>query len=84
MSETLNARIPLRVEQKLAEYCTKQGITRTEAVILALDHYLDKASGGPDAYTLAADVIPRKGAKGLQSDRVRELAHKAFRGKRSR
>lgn len=84
MSDTLNARIPPRVEQKLAEYCVKQGITRTEAVIRALDHYLDQAAGGPDAFTLAADVIPRKGARALQSDRTRELARKAFRGKRTR
>jgi hypothetical protein len=83
MRDTVNARIPLRVEQKLAEYCTKHGLTRTEAVVRALDAYLDREAGGVDAYSLVADVIPKRGAPGLQSANVHELARKAFRGARS-
>lgn len=84
MADSINARIPLRVEQKLAEYCVKQGVTRSEAVIQALDEYLDRAAGGPDPYSLAADLIPQEGAPSLQSDNARELARKAFRGSRAR
>lgn len=84
MSDIINARIPPRVEEKLAEYCVKRGITRTEAVVRALDNYLDKETGGASPYSLAADLIPARGAKGLQSGSVRELARKAFRGSRSR
>lgn len=84
MAPTLNARLPLRVEQKLAEYCAKRGIKRTEAVVRALDQFLDSESGGANAYALAADLIPDEGAANLQSANVRELASKAFRGKRSR
>ena len=84
MSHTVNARIPPRVEQKLAEYCAKRGITRTEAVVRALDHYLDREAGGASPYALAADLIPRRGAKQIQSGNVRELARKAFRAPRSR
>jgi hypothetical protein len=84
MGDIINARIPPRVEQKLSEYCAKRGVTRTEAVVRALDDYLDKETGGASPYSLAADLIPPKGAKELQSDRVRELARKAFRGPRSR
>ncbi len=78
MGETVNARIPPRVEQKLAQYCARQGVTRTEAIVRALDQYLDQSSGGPDAYSLAADLIPPEGVPALQSDRVRDAARKAF------
>ena len=84
MAGTVNARIPPRVEQKLAEYCARSGLTRSEAVIRALDGYLDRASGGESAYSLAADLIPRRGTKAIRSDKVRELARKALRGPRAR
>ena len=84
MPETLTARIPPRVEQKLAEYCARQGITRTEAVVRALDAYLDRQTGGGDAYALAADLIPKRGAPKLQSSAARKMASDAFRGSRAR
>ena len=84
MSKIINARIPPRVEEKLSRYCARRGTTRTEAVVKALDEYLDKETGGASAYALAADLIPRKGVKALQSDSARALARKAFRGPRSR
>lgn len=83
MGDIINARIPPRVEEKLAEYCARRGVTRTEAVVRALDDYLDKETGGSSPYSLAADLIPSKGVKELQSGRVRELARKAFRGSRT-
>ena len=84
MSDIINARIPPRIEQKLADYCAKRGVTRTEAVVRALDHYLDRDSGGASPYSLAADLIPPRGVKQLQSGHARELARKAFRGPRAR
>jgi hypothetical protein len=84
MGSTVNARLPLRVEQKLAEYCAKRGVKRSEAVVRALDRFLEEERGGVDGYSLAADLIPDKGVKELQSTRVRELARKAFRGSRAR
>ena len=84
MSDIINARIPPRIGQKLAEYCAKNGATRTQAVTRALDHYLDSETGGTSPYSLAADLIPERGAKSLQSGKVRELARKAFRGARTR
>jgi len=80
----INARIPPRLEQKLAEYCTKHGMTRSEAVLRALDQYLDAQTGGPNPYSLAADLIPPKGAKELQSGKARDLARAALGGKRAR
>jgi len=80
----INARIPPRLEQKLAVYCGKRGVTRTQAVTRALDLYLDNETGGASAYSLAADLIPARGVKKLQSSKVRELARKALRGPRAR
>ena len=82
MASTVNARIPPRVEQKLAEYCARSGLTRSEALIRALDGYLDRAGEGVSAYSLAADLIPKRGSAAIRSDKVRELARKAFRGPR--
>jgi hypothetical protein len=84
MGGTVNARLPRRVEQKLAEYCAKRGVKRSEAVVRALDQYLDGETGGANAYSLAADLIPAKGVSQLQADNVRMLARKAFGGSRSR
>ncbi len=88
MSSTVNARISPHLEQKLAEYCTKRGVTRSEAVVRALDQYLDAAEDGVSAWTLAADLVPEKGADDLQSDNARALARKAMgarvRGPRAR
>lgn len=84
MGETITARIPPRVEEKLAEYCAKRGTTRTEAIVRALDEYLDRDTGGASPYSLAADLIPPRGVKDIQSGKVRELARKAFRGPRAR
>lgn len=84
MAATINARIPPRIEQKLADYCANKGVTRSEAVIRALDDYLDRSSGGSSAYSLAADLIPAKGVEKIQSANVREIARKAFRGARTR
>ena len=84
MADVINARIPPRVEEKLADYCAKRGVTRTEAVVRALDDYLDKETGGASLYSLAADLIPRKGVRKLQSGNARQLARAAFRGPRSR
>lgn len=84
MADTLTARLPPRVEQKLAEYCAKQGVTRTETVVRALDAFLERETGTGEAWALAADLIPRRGAPALQSGSVRKLARAAFRGTRPR
>jgi hypothetical protein len=42
---TLTVRLPDRLEQKLAEYCTTYRVTRSEAVKHALEDLLDPTSG---------------------------------------
>ena len=77
-TSTLHARLPLRIERKLAEYCAKQGINRFEAVVRALDAFLENEASGANAYALAADLIPERGVTTLQSEKVRKCAAKAF------
>ena len=84
MSRTVNARISPRLEQKLAEYCARRGVTRSEAVVQALDQYLDAAAEGVSAWALAADLVPERGAEAIQSHNARALARKAMRGTRAR
>jgi len=84
MPNFITARIPPRVEQKLAEYCVKHGVTRSQAIVRALDQYLDAEAGGVNAYSLAADLIPRHGTRRVRSDRVRERVQKAFARRRAR
>lgn len=84
MSPVINARLPQRIEQKLADYCAKQGVTKSEAVVRALDRYLNEQGASVDAYSLAVDLIPEQGVPALQSDDVRSLARRAFRASRAR
>ena len=84
MSETLTARLPPRLERRLAEYCAKHGMTRDEAVLRMLDTFLEREAGGSDAWALVADLIPKRGARALQSRSGRRLARAAFRGTRAR
>lgn len=51
---TLSVRIPDKVEQELAEYCTRHRITKSEAVKRALEQLLDKTGEPPDAYKASA------------------------------
>lgn len=84
MRSSINARLPPRVEQKLADYCAKRGVKRSEAVISALDCFLNVENGGPTPYALVADLIPQRGTSQVQSNDVRALARKAFGGSRAR
>jgi hypothetical protein len=84
MSDVISTRIPAAVEHRLAEYCAKQGVSRTDVVLSALDEFFARHDRKPDAYRLAADLIPSRGVASLQSADVRKLARTAFGAKRSR
>jgi hypothetical protein len=49
---TLTVRLPLRVEERLAQYCAKRRLTKSEAVKLALEQLLAEGSAAPSAYEL--------------------------------
>lgn len=83
MSRSINARITPHLEQKLAEYCARRGVTRSQAIVQALEEHLDAAGEGVSAWALAKDLVPERGADTIQSDNARELARKAMRGTRT-
>lgn len=84
MPHTVNARITPHLEQKIAEYCVKRGVTRSEAVVRALNQYLDASTDGVSAWSLAADLVPAKGVDAIQSENASAIARKAMRGKAAR
>jgi len=54
---TLSVRIPPRVEQELAEYCARNGVSKSEAVKDALDQFLSDKAARKSPYELAKDLI---------------------------
>lgn len=54
---TLTVRLPEKLEQKLAEYCTTYRVTKSEAVKHALEDLLESAAGksGVDHPFIGAD-----------------------------
>lgn len=84
MSCTVNARITPHLEQRIAEYCVKRGVTRSEMVVRALSQYLDENTDGSSAWSLAADLVPEQGVDAIQSENASALARKAMRAKAAR
>jgi hypothetical protein len=54
---TLSVRIPARVEQELADYCARNGVSKSEAVKNALDQFLSATGAEKSPYELAGDLI---------------------------
>ncbi|HEX2829764.1 MAG TPA: hypothetical protein VHP37_25685 [Burkholderiales bacterium] len=54
---TLSVRVPLRVEQELAEYCAKNKVSKSEAVKRALEEFLVSKKGTPSPYELGSDLF---------------------------
>ena len=54
---TLSVRIPLRIEQELADYCARNGVSKSEAVKHALDQFLSGRKGDKSPYELIRDLI---------------------------
>ena len=84
MSGTVNARITPHLEQRIAEYCVKRGVTRSEMVVRALSQYLDENTDGSSAWSLAADLVPEQGVDAIQSENASALARMAMRAKVAR
>lgn len=49
---SLSVRVPLRVEQEIAEYCVTHRVSKSEVVKRALDQFLTSQSGQPSPYEL--------------------------------
>ena len=54
---TLTVRLPLRVEQELAEYCVTRKVSKSEVVKEALDLLLAKTQSQATAYELGKDLF---------------------------
>lgn len=81
---TLSVRIPARVEQELADYCARNGVSKSEAVKKALDQFLSDKSTGQSAYDLGKDLIGPHTDEGPLDDVARntkQLLRERFRGK---
>ena len=80
---TLTVRLPLKVEQQLAEYCVERKITKSNAVKLALDGLLGRpAKTSP--HDLGADLFgaspARKGKVVDVARHSKRLLRERFRG----
>ncbi len=76
---TLTVRLPDRVEQKLAEYCVTHGVTKSEAVKVALEQLLRTSAqgkAGGDHPFVGSDTNPGDVAR-----HTKRLLREHFRGK---
>ena len=82
---TLSVRIPPRVEQELADYCARNGVSKSEAVKDALDQFLGRKRGEHSPYELAKDLIGPHTDETATEDvalHTKRLLRERFRGKR--
>lgn len=84
---TLTVRLPLRVEQELADYCDKHRLTKSEAVKQALVDLLEAHAGQPSAYDLGKDLFgPHTDAEPAEdvARHSKRLLREHFRGSAAR
>ena len=72
---TLSVRIPPKVEQELAEYCARNGVSKSEAVKDALHQFLGSDSDKKSPYELAKDLIGPHTDEGPFEDVARKTKH---------
>lgn len=54
---TVTVRLPLLLEQELAEYCVERGLTRSEAVKQAISRLVAAGREAPSAFELGRDLF---------------------------
>lgn len=81
----ISVRLPPRVEQKLADYCVSNKLTRSEAVKQALERMLEAKAGEASPFDLGREFFEQN----LHTRPTREIARhtkrllkERFRGKR--
>ena len=66
-----SVRLPPRVEQALTDYCVSQGVSKSELLIRAVNHYLASPAGAPqpsakpDTSTQASAIYQAFAASGF-------------------
>lgn len=81
----VSVRLPLRVEQKLADYCVSHKVTRSDAIKQALEQMLEASAGRPSPYDLGREYFERNFRAKPTRDVARHskrLLIERFRGKR--
>jgi len=77
----LSVRLPLRVEQKLEEYCVSHKVTRSEAVKRALEQLFDDTGVQPSAWQLGKRFIGSDKRQGDVARHSKRLLRELVRGK---
>lgn len=79
----ISVRLPPGVEQKLAEYCVSQKVTKSEAVKRALEQLFAQAPLQPDAYRASARFRGSDKRPGNSAMRSKAILRAHFRNKSS-
>ena len=77
----VSVRLPLRVEQKLAEYCTSNRVSKSEAIKRALEQLLSQQSRAPGHTPAALRFIGSDKRPGDVARHSKRLLREHFRGK---
>jgi hypothetical protein len=80
----ISVRLPLRVEQKLADYCVSHKVTKSEAVKRALEELFDKARTPSNAYKASAAFRGSDKTPGDVARHSKRLLKEHFRSKTAR
>jgi hypothetical protein len=78
----LSVRIPARVEQELADYCVKNGVSKSDAVKEALEQFLSGEGAERSPYELLKDLIGPERDEAASEDvarRAKKLLRERFR-----
>ena len=77
----LSVRLPPRVEQKLSDYCTAHGVSKSDAVRQAVEQLFERSSGDASAYDLGRSFVGSDKRSGDVARRTKQLMRERFRGK---
>jgi len=80
----ISVRLHHRVEQKLAEYCVSNKLTKSQAVKQALERLLEGEQRAPSPYELGSDIFARHEQTAPTEDiarHSRRLLRERFKGK---
>jgi hypothetical protein len=79
----VSVRLPPRVEQELARYCTSHKVTKSEAVKRALEELFARAPDAPSAYRGSAKFRGSDKTPGDAARRSQRILRERFAGKRA-
>jgi hypothetical protein len=79
----ISARLPPRVEQRLAEYCATHKISKSDAVKRALEGLFEASGPAPDVYKASSRFRGSDPTPGDVARHSKELLRRHFRGRSS-